>query len=65
MKKYAVLNSDNVVNNIIIANSLEIAEQVTGSICIFVASDDNTCKIGQLYSGGVFIDPPVEEETPA
>jgi hypothetical protein len=65
VKKYAVLNSSNIVDNVIIANSLEIAETVTGCNCVFVTPDDNTCDIGKLYSGGTFIDPPVEEETPA
>ena len=61
MKKYAVLNSSNIVDNVIIANSLEIAETVTGCNCVFVTTEDDTCGIGKLYSGGVFIDPPVEE----
>jgi len=61
MKKYAVLDSSNLVNNIIIANSLDIAETVTGCNCIFITPEDDTCAIGKLYSGGVFIDPPVEE----
>jgi len=67
MKKYAVLDSSNIVSNLIVANSLEIAETVTGSNCVFVALEDGTCEIGKLYSGGVFIDPPTEEteETPA
>ena len=65
MKRYAVLDSNNIVINLIVANSLEIAEQVTGCVCIFITSEDATCEIGKLYSGGVFIDPPVEEETPA
>lgn len=65
MKKYAVLDNSNIVTNLIIANSLELAETVTGCICVFVTSEDETCAIGKLYSGGVFIDPPVEEETPA
>lgn len=65
MKKYAVLNSSNIVDNVIIANSLEIAETVTGCNCVFVTAEDDTCGIGKLYSGGVFIDPPAEEEVPA
>jgi hypothetical protein len=65
MKKYAVLNSNSIVNNLIIANSLELAETVTGCICVFVTQEDETAAIGKLYSGGVFIDPPVEEEIPA
>jgi hypothetical protein len=64
MKKYAVLNASNLVENVIVANSLEVAERVTGCNCVFVTPEDATCQIGKLYSGGVFIDPPVEEEVP-
>jgi hypothetical protein len=65
MKKYAVLNSSNIVENVIIANSLNVAETVTGCNCVFVTPEDVTCDLGKLYSGGVFIDPPAEEEPAA
>ena len=61
MKRYAVLKSNNIVDNIIIAGSLNVAEEVTGCNCVFVTPEDETCEIGKLYSGGVFIDPPAEE----
>lgn len=65
MKRYAVLNSDSIVSNLIIAKSLQSAEEVTGCVCIFITSEDVTCEIGKLYSGGAFIDPPVDEEVVA
>jgi glycerol-3-phosphate cytidylyltransferase-like family protein len=61
MKKYAVLNSNNIVDNVILASSLDVAETVTACTCVFVTAEDDTCNIGKLYSGGVFIDPPAEE----
>jgi hypothetical protein len=64
MKKYAVIDSDNIVYNIVIADSLDVAEKVTGSNCIFISPENDTCNIGKLYSDGSFIDPE-EEETPA
>lgn len=68
MKKYAVLDSNNIVTNLIIANTLEIAEQVTYSSCVFVA-ENVFVDLGYEYSNGVFSDPSVEEitteETPA
>jgi hypothetical protein len=61
MKKYAVLDINNIAINAIIAESLEVAEKVTSSNCIFISTENIDFQIGKLYSGGVFIDPPVEE----
>lgn len=61
MKKYAVLDNGNIAVNLIIAESLEVAERVTSSTCVFVSDDDTQFALGKLYSGGVFIDPPAEE----
>lgn len=61
MKTYAVLNNNNVVVNAIIAESLEIAEKVTSSNCVFVSPEDEQFGIGKLYSDGNFLDVPVEE----
>ena len=60
MKKYAVLNSDNVVYNIIVAGSLEAAEQATGSNCVAI-TPGTFCDMGKFYSDGAFIDVPEEE----
>lgn len=67
MKKYAVLNSESVVKDIILAPSLEIAESVTFSECIKIPMGVFV-NIGYLYSDGSFSAPVVEtpaEETPA
>ena len=67
MKKYAVLNSESLVQNIILAPSLEIAESVTFSECVKVPTG-TFVDIGFLYADGAFSAPVVEtpaEETPA
>jgi hypothetical protein len=56
MKKYAVLNSESQVVNIIIASSLDIAESVTSSLCILVA-EEVSVDIGYTYSEGLFVNP--------
>jgi hypothetical protein len=67
MKKYAVLDSDSKVTNIIIASSLEVAESVTSSHCVLVPLGAFV-NIGYSYVDGTFTAPIVEEtieETPA
>jgi hypothetical protein len=39
MKKFAVLDSENKVTNIILAASAAIAEQVTGSYCVYISAN--------------------------
>jgi hypothetical protein len=53
---YAVLDGYNVVKNIIVANSLQVAQEVTGCTCILLTSDLST-SIGWTYSDGVFSPP--------
>jgi len=62
MATFAVINSD-IVENIIVADTKEIAEQVTGKECIEY-TDSNPANIGWTYADGVFT-APVVEETPA
>ena len=62
MKTYAVLDANLEVVNLIVASSLDIAEQVTSSNCVLVPSG-TFAKIGQKYSDGIFSNP--VEETPA
>ena len=62
MKSYAQLNSLSVVENIIVASSLEMAELVTSSYCVLIPLGTDV-KIGYSYSNQVFSAP--EEETPA
>ncbi len=53
MKQYAVLEG-NLVVNVIIADSLETAEKLTASTCIFVTEATGSPYIGLSYSDGVF-----------
>ena len=67
MKKYAVLDDSSKVVNIIVAASLDIAEQVTSSYCALVPLG-TFVDIGYTYADGVFTAPVAEtpeEETPA
>jgi hypothetical protein len=60
MKKYAVLDNSNKVINIIVADSLDIAERVTQSNCVLVTDSTNTPHFGLSYADGVFEQPPAE-----
>ena len=53
--KFAVM-SGNIVTNIIVADSKEIAEQVTSQTCIEY-TDENPAVIGLGYIDGVFEQP--------
>jgi len=67
MTKYAVLDGESVVSNIILANSLQLAEQLTLSTCVIIPSG-TFVDIGYTYAGGTFTDPNAvtpAEETPA
>jgi len=60
MANFAVVEN-NIVSNIIIADSLEIAKQVTGAEC-FEYTDDNPINVGQHYdkNSGLFFNPPIQ-----
>lgn len=60
MANYAVIQNDKVVN-IIIADSKEIAEEVTGLVCIEY-TEENPAGIGWNWDGNNFINP--SEEAP-
>jgi hypothetical protein len=63
MAKFAVLDAHNGVTNIIEADSLEIAESVTGFTCV---PCENTNIFGATWNGTEFIKPElVIEEAPA
>jgi len=62
MKKYAVLTDQGIVNNIIVAGSLESAENATSSYCVLVPIG-TFVDLGYTYSDGAFSAP--TEETPA
>jgi len=59
MLTFAVLDINNIVENIIIADSLEIAEDATKAICIQY-DDTNPAYIGWEYNGTIFVDPQVQ-----
>lgn len=59
-KKFAVVAPNGFVLNIIVADSKEIAEEVTGSTCVEY-TDDNTAHIGLTYDGTSFEQPVVED----
>jgi hypothetical protein len=61
MATYAVLNGDN-VENIIVADSLEIAETVTEKTCIEY-NDSNPAGIDWTYDGKKFVAPTTESNT--
>ena len=70
MKKYAVLNENSIVDNIILAPSLEIAEGTTYSHCVLIPLN-TFVDIGFLYADGEFssletpeIITPKEDEPP-
>ena len=67
MKTYAVLDNNSKVVNIIVAASLDIAENVTSSYCVLIPLG-TPVDIGYSYADGAFSAPVVEtpaEETPA
>jgi hypothetical protein len=59
MATFAVIQN-NIVTNIIVADTKEIAETVTGSTCVEY-TDENPAGIGWTYADGVFTAPVVEE----
>jgi len=67
MKTYAVLDDNSKVVNIIVAASLDIAEQVTSSFCALIPLGTSV-DMGYSYADGAFSAPIEEapaEETPA
>jgi hypothetical protein len=59
---FAVINNG-IVENCIVADSLAIAQEVTGLTCIEY-TNENPVSIGYLYDNGIFTNPnpPVETE---
>ncbi len=64
MATFAVIK-DGLVENCIVADSLEDAQKVTGLVCVEYTSE-TPAGIGFTYADGIFIDPnaptPAEEE---
>ena len=62
MVNYAVINN-NIVENIIVADSLETAETTTGFTCVEYTSE-NPAYVGWVYNNDTKkFTPPVEEST--
>jgi hypothetical protein len=57
MPSFAVLNENNGVENVIVADTLEVAEDVTGKTCI---PCDSTSVLGGTWNGTEFIMPVIE-----
>lgn len=55
MATFAVMNGDS-VTNVIVADTKETAETVTGSTCIEY-TNDNPAGIGWVYNGVSFVSP--------
>ena len=54
MPKFAVLSTNNIVNNIIVADTLQIAQEATGLTCIQFPDKDFVTWIGDTYNGTTF-----------
>ena len=61
MSTFAVINNNTVIN-VIVADTKEIAEQVTNLTCVEYTAE-NPAAIGWTYDGENFIAPVVEEPT--
>lgn len=59
MAKYAVIK-DGIIDNVILADTKEIAEQVTRLTCIEISSEPNGPGIGWTYDGAGFTAPVIE-----
>ena len=60
MANYAVIK-DGVVDNVIVADTQEIAEMVTGLTCVEVSNEPGSPGIGWTYDGAEFAAPVVED----
>ena len=55
MANFAIVK-ENIVENVIVAQSLEIAQEITGNTCIEY-TDENPAGIGWTWNGTKFIAP--------
>jgi hypothetical protein len=55
MPKFIVINNNNIVENQIVADSLEIAQEATGLTCVQLPSADFLVHLGDSYDGINFI----------
>lgn len=59
MANFAVIK-DGLVNNVVVADTKEIAEQVTELVCVEIPFEPGAPGIGWSYDGSVFTAPVVE-----
>ena len=59
---YAVLDSGNIVTNLIVAQSLTTAENITQCDCVLETTDTGSAKIGYIYNNGTFSEVEPEPE---
>lgn len=66
MTKYFAVIEDSIVINTLVADTKQIAENVTGKVCVeYELDSDNTPYIGLSYENGIFeapYIPPIEIE---
>lgn len=55
MPKFIVLDDLNIVENQIVADTLEIAQEATGKTCIQLPSKDFCVHMGDSYDGTSFV----------
>jgi hypothetical protein len=60
MANYAVIKND-VINNIIVADTKEIAESITGLSCIEITPEPGAPGIGWAYDGVTFTAPIIQQ----
>lgn len=63
MKKYAVVNADGIVDNIILWDEAAPWQPPEGSVMVKV--EEVVCDIGWKYENNVFTDPNANKELPA
>lgn len=59
MATFATLDHNNIVDNVIVAETREIAEDVTGKTCV---PCEGTQFMGHIWNGSEFVAPVVEEQ---
>lgn len=62
MGTYAVLDSGNIVTNLIVAQSLATAENVTQCDCVLETTGTGNAVIGYIYANGSFSEVQPEPE---
>jgi len=64
MKNFAVIDSDNNIINLVVADSKEIAESISGNSCLEYNIEETVLDLSWTYDGENFIPPVIEEPTP-